>query len=263
MAQGDIAIYGAVRAMTGEGKSAYAQQVYDETQGRFQSAINQDVVDMIDEVFPVMVDIASSNAGVREIGTSITPNIVLDITRKGVDVSASAQTTSSQGTVQPDNKTITDSAKTSGTTTYQISVSQGGQTRSVANQVFKFLNYVYGGELSSKPADAAAVKTQIESWGSSHGVLSDKKNSTAITSDGKIGLSASKYYLFAVKQTAQNVPVTLIVKDAIGGGVINVLSSYKGSDLQITRVNNSGSDYYSWVIVPASSNSWTFQITNS
>ena len=43
MAQGDIEIYGAVRAMTGAGKAAYAQQVFDETQGRFQSAINQDL----------------------------------------------------------------------------------------------------------------------------------------------------------------------------------------------------------------------------
>lgn len=43
MAQGDIEIYGAVRAMTGEGKAAYAQQVFDETQGRFQAAINQDL----------------------------------------------------------------------------------------------------------------------------------------------------------------------------------------------------------------------------
>ena len=43
MAQGDIEIYGAVRAMTGEGKAAYAEQVFDETQGRFQSAINQDL----------------------------------------------------------------------------------------------------------------------------------------------------------------------------------------------------------------------------
>lgn len=43
MAQGDIEIYGAIRAMTGAGKAAYAQQVFDETQGRFQSAINQDL----------------------------------------------------------------------------------------------------------------------------------------------------------------------------------------------------------------------------
>lgn len=46
MAQGDIEIYGAVRAMTGAGKAAYAQQVFDETQERFQSAINQDVKEM-------------------------------------------------------------------------------------------------------------------------------------------------------------------------------------------------------------------------
>ena len=219
--------------------------------------------DMVTEVFPLTVAVASSNAGTREVGTSVTPNIVLSITRKGADVSSSAVTTSNAGSVQSDNKTITDSAKTSGTTTYRISVSQGGQTKAVADQVFKFLNYVYGGELSSKPSGSSAVKTQIESWGSSHGVLSDKKNSTAITSDGEIGLAASKYYLFAVKQTASGVPVTLIVKNANSGGTIDVPSSDKGSDLQITRVNGSGSDYYSWVIVPASSNSWTFKIVNS
>ena len=219
--------------------------------------------DMVVEVFPLTVAVASSNAGTREVGTSVTPNIVLSITRKGVDVSSSAVTTSNAGSVQSDNKTITDGAKTSGTTTYRISVSQGGQTKAVADQVFKFLNYVYGGELSSKPSGASAVKTQIESWGSSHGVLSDKKNSTAITSDGEIGLAASKYYLFAVKQTASGVPVTLIVKNANSGGTIDVPSSDKGSDLQIARVNGSGSDYYSWVIVPASPNSWTFKIVNS
>lgn len=222
--------------------------------------------DMVTEVFPLTIGINSSNARTYEVGDQITPLIVLSITRKGVDVPASDITETISPTpasVSSDKRTITGNQVTSGTTTYQISVTQGGQTRSVANQVFKFLNYVYGGELSSKPADAAAVRAQIESWGSSHGVLSDKKNSTAITSDGKIGLSASKYYLFAVKQTAQNVPVTLIVKNANSGGTIDVPSSDKGSGLQITRANQSGSDYYSWIIVPASSNSWTFQITNS
>lgn len=49
MTQGDIAIYGAVRAMTGEGKAAYAQQVFDETQKKFQSAINQEVGGKVDK----------------------------------------------------------------------------------------------------------------------------------------------------------------------------------------------------------------------
>jgi hypothetical protein len=43
MAEGDIKIYGAIRSMTGDGKAAYASQVYDETLGKFQSEINADV----------------------------------------------------------------------------------------------------------------------------------------------------------------------------------------------------------------------------
>ena len=251
----EIKTYGAIRCKTAEGKAAFAQQIYDEEQGQFQSEINQNINDMVSVVFPVTVGIASSNAGTREIGTSITPNIVLDITRKGVDVSSSAQTTSSQGTVQSDNKTITGSALTSGTTTFQISVSQGGQTVNAPNQVFKFLPYVYGGELSSKPANAAAVKAQIESWGSSHGVLSDKTNSTAIYSTGVVPLSANNYYLFAVKGS-----VNLVCRHA---GTDAVVTGCTTGTATIQRVNNSGSDSYSYIIVEKSQSAWSFKITNS
>lgn len=37
----DIPIYGPLRSMTGEGKAAYASQIYDESLGKFQSEINQ------------------------------------------------------------------------------------------------------------------------------------------------------------------------------------------------------------------------------
>lgn len=239
-------------------------------QAGLMSSADKTVFDeMIKEVFQLTVAVASSNAGTREVGSSsigaITPSIVLSITRKGEDVASDATVNISpnDGSLSQDKKTYTGPSIWSGTKTYQISVSQGGQTVSIPNQVFKFLPYVYGGELASKPANAAAVKTQLESWGSSHGVLSDKKNTTAITSDGKINLPATKYYLFAVKQSAQNIPVTLIVKNANSGGTIDVDNSDKGSNLHVTRVNASGSDYYSWIIVPASSNGWTFQITNS
>lgn len=42
MAEGDIEVYGAIRAQTVEGKAAYAAQIYDEAQGKFQSQINQE-----------------------------------------------------------------------------------------------------------------------------------------------------------------------------------------------------------------------------
>ena len=36
----DIETYGAIRSMTGDGKAAYAEQVYDEALRKFQSQIN-------------------------------------------------------------------------------------------------------------------------------------------------------------------------------------------------------------------------------
>lgn len=245
---GEIKTYGAIRVMTEEGKAAFAQQVYDEDQEQFQSEINQNVNDMVSVVFPVVVGIASSNAGVREIGTSVTPNIVLDIIRKGVDVSASAQTTSSQGTVQSDNKTITDSAKTSGTTTYQISVTQGGQTVSAPNQVFDFMNYMYYGEVSTKPASATAVATLCQ-----NGTLG--KQLSRATTKSSTNLAANKYYVFAVKGS-----VNLVCRHA---GTDAVVTGCTTGTATIQRVNNSGSDSYSYIIVEKSASAWSFKITNS
>lgn len=215
--------------------------------------------DMVTEVFPLTVGVVSSNAGTREVGSStvgaVTPTMVLSITRKGADVASSAVVTPSSGNVGSDNKTITDSPMHSGTKTINVSVVQGGQTKTVSAQ-WQFMNYVYGGQLDAAPADAAAVKAQLESWGSSHGVLSNKTNSTAITSSGAIALPATKYYLFAVKGN-----VTLVVRDAATDGLITGATT--GNGLSVARVNGSGNDNYSWVIVPASSNSWNFKITNS
>lgn len=42
MANGEINIYGAIRSQTGEGKAAYASQIWDEEQGKFQSQINKE-----------------------------------------------------------------------------------------------------------------------------------------------------------------------------------------------------------------------------
>lgn len=41
MANGEINIYGAIRSQTGEGKVAFASQIWDETQQKFQNEINQ------------------------------------------------------------------------------------------------------------------------------------------------------------------------------------------------------------------------------
>lgn len=46
----DIEIYGAVRSMTGEGKSAYAEQIYDEALGKFQDQINANAESSLQEI---------------------------------------------------------------------------------------------------------------------------------------------------------------------------------------------------------------------
>ena len=215
---------------------------------------------VIAELFPITARVVSSNADIREIGSSVIPSIILEITRRGNDVASSATVVFSpdDGSLSQDHKTYTGAQIASGSKTYQISITQEGQATSVQNQTFSFMNYLYKGTLDSKPANATAVKNTIEgSWRNNNKVLSNDKTL------GKTSLAANKYYLFAVKQNAQGSAVNLVVKNANSGGTIDVPNSGKGSDLQITRVNNTGSDYYSWIIVPASSNSWYFQITNS
>lgn len=204
--------------------------------------------DVVTEVFPVKVQIVVSNADVREVGTSVTPNIVLNITRKGVDVAESAVVTvSPSGTVGSDNKTITDTAISSGSKTYQIAVTQGGQTVNAPNQTFSFKNYRYLGVVSSKPNTdniVAAIRALL-------------KELSTVTTLGQTTLEANKYYLFAVKGI-----VDLIVKNAKSGGTISIGPSDKGT-ATVPQENGLGSNTYSWVIVPASTSTWYFQITNS
>ena len=220
--------------------------------------------ELANEVFPLTVELGANNAGSYEVGSEISPSMEIVATRRGAAVTLTANDVdvSPTGSYNASTGIVTDTAFTppvSGSKTYTIEVTQGGQTKEV-NAVYQYKYYLYKGVLDAKPSpmSATAIKTLIEgSWRDSNKVLSN--DSTL----GSTPLAATKYYLFAVRQSAQGSPVTLIVKNANSGGTIDVPSSDKGSDLQITRVNGSGSDYYSWVIVPASSNSWTFKIVNS
>ena len=261
----DLYIYGAVRAMTEEGKAAYAGQVYDESRAQFQSEINAsfgaDIADMMTEVFPLQVAVDSPNAGTYEIGTSVTPSIVLDITRKGTDVASRSQVsfTPADGSLSQDKKTYTGAAISSGTKTYRVEVTQGGQTvvhdGSDTNDAYKnklkftFLNYRYYGAVSSKPANADAVKTLCQ-----NGTLTKQLSSS--TTMGKTALAASKYFVFVIPTTSPN----LIVKNANSGGTVDNAGS---GTFELARVNGIGTVNCKYVIVPASPNAWNFEITNS
>ena len=205
--------------------------------------------DVVTEVFPVKAVIASSNADVREVGTSVTPTIVLSITRKGADVSSSATVAvTPSGTVGPDGKTITDSAISSGSKTYHIAVTQGGQTVDAPDQKFEFMNYRYYGAVSSKPANADAVKTLCQ-----NGTLIKQLSSS--TTMGKTALAGNKYFVFVIPTTSPN----LTVKNYNSGGTVDNAGS---GTFELARVNGTATLNCKYVIVPASSNAWNFEITN-
>ena len=207
--------------------------------------------DMVTEVFPLTVGVVSSNAGSFEVGTSVTPQIVLSITRKGVDVPAADITeniTPNPAYVSPDKRTISGNQVSSGTTTYQIAVTQGGQTKNAPNQVFDFMNYMYLGEVSTKPANATAVATLCE-----NGSLG--KQLSRATTKASTNLAANRYYVFAVKGS-----VNLVCRHA---GTDAVVTGCTTGTATIQRVNNSGSDSYSYIIVEKSASAWSFKITNS
>jgi hypothetical protein len=218
--------------------------------GLMSSEDKNNINALLTKVFPLVVAIAKSTAGTYEIGSRVTPSIQLNITRRGANVASSADVTPSSGLYDAATKTVTDSEMTSGTKTINVSVVQGGQTEQVSAQ-WKFMNYIYAGDIgTSTLANATAVKNKIESsWRDSNMSLSDS------TTKGSTPLAANHYYLFAVKGSAN-----LVVRDAATNGVISGCTT---GTVTIVRVNNSGSDSYSYVIVPASTLSWNFKITNS
>ena len=260
----EIKTYGAIRCKTEEGKAAFAGQIYDENLGQFQSAINDafgaDIADMMTEVFPLQVAVDSPNAGTYEIGTSVTPSIVLDITRKGADVASRSQVsfTPADGSLSQDKKTYTGAEISSGTKTYRVEVTQGGQTvvhdGSDTNDAYKnklkftFSNYRYYGAVDTKPANANAVKALCQ-----NNTLTKQLSSS--TTMGKTALAANKYFVFVIPTTSPN----LIVKNYNSGGTVDNAGS---GTFELARVNGTATLNCKYVIVPASSNAWNFEITN-
>lgn len=224
--------------------------------GLVATDVQQGIRELATGIFPVKATFYESNAGTFEVGDKIIPRMVLDIKRNGVNVQSSSTVSVNppedmEVTTVSNRKVITYTGEplTYGTTTYQIAVTQGGQTANIPNQVFSFLNYSYYGAVSTKPADAAAVKTLCQ-----NGTLTKQLSSS--TTMGKTALAASKYFVFVVPNTS----VSLIVKNANSGGTVDNAGA---GTVEIARVNGTANLNYKYVIVPASSNAWNFEIVNS
>lgn len=206
-------------------------------------------------IFPVTASIYEGNTGTFETGDQIVPLLKLDIKRNGVNVQSSSTVSVNppedmEVTTASNRKVITYTGEplTSGTHTYAIDVVQGGQHAAPLTAEYKFSYYRYKGALSSKPNTANIVAA----------IRALPKELSTVTKLEQTTLEGGMYYLFAVKGT-----VSLIVKNAKSGGTIDIPASDKGTCI-VPQENGVGDgNTYSWVIVPASPNTWYFQITNS
>lgn len=231
-------------------------------QGLASENVNAALAELATEIFPLTVEVGTYTDTYEVGSTNIKPEIPVAIKRHGEYVDGAATIVVSPNTAEFDTtnhkvvETGTLYTQMTGTQPYQVTATQGGQTKSVTARVYVQYYAYYGDIGTSTLADATAVKNKIESsWRDTNKKFSTKTDSTLITSDGKVTNQANHYYLFAVQGSR-----TLIVKNAATGGVI---SGCQTGTATIQRVNGSGSDTYSWVIVPASPNSWDFKITNS
>ena len=208
------------------------------------------------QVFPATVSVTgSSGFGVHEVGDVVTPSISWRVARETIgeitDADITPMSSSGSDWTSPSGapfKGITEYTFPSVTTdtSYRVVVKAPGfDDLTIGPLTTKFTRYRYYGILSEKP------NTITESIVKSLGTKELNDSGTL----GSTSLGASRYFLFAVPGVK-----TLVVRHS---GTDAIVDADKGT-LEVRRENGPGTAYtYSWVLVPASSITWTFKITAS
>ena len=201
----------------------------------------KDLDDVVLQVFPLVVTVASSNADAYEKGETVTPAVELSIKRRGVNVASEATITTTM-TVDGTSLSYEDITEN---TSFNISVSHKGSTVSVPQQQYKFFNYVYGEVLYSEPTDVVAAISAAQT-------VCELSNRTTYSGT----LAAGRVFIFAVPGN-----VNLVCRHTETGAVITGCT--KGTALIPRKCDPNTTDSYSYIIVPASDVSWNFKITNT
>lgn len=236
--------------------------------------------ELASEVFPLKVEILSqgSNGGSHEVTDAehpVTPTFALAITRRGRSVASSAtivvenHVAGSGSYSEVSGATIYNGVLTCPTIinsmVYRIAVTQGGQTVALdgddntgeyaSKLKFSFMNYRYRGAVSANniPSDVTAKTNYVKQLCQNNTISKELSTSTQLT--GKNALAADKCYVFVIPTQSPN----LIVKNANSGGTVDNAGS---GTFELARVNGTGTVNCKYVIVPASSNAWNFEITN-
>lgn len=208
----------------------------------------QDLDAVVLQVFPLEVTVASSNAGLFEKGTTVTPDVRIDIMRRGVTVKDNASLSSTLRVVgETTNGLRLGYDAITENTSFNIAVSHKGATVNVPQQQYRFVNFIYGDVLSAAP-EAGSIETHLRE------ARTLRQLSTSTTYNGT--LQAGKFFIFGVPGN-----VSLVCRHSETGAIISGCTT---GTVQVPRQNNYDvTDLYSYIVVPSSDVAWNFKITNS
>lgn len=208
----------------------------------------QDLDAVVLQVFPLEVTVASSNAGLFEKGTTVTPDVRIDIMRRGVTVKDHASLSSTLRVVgETTNGLRLGYDAITENTSFNIAVSHKGATVNVPQQQYRFVNFIYGDVLSAAP-EAGSIATHLRE------ARTLSQLSTSTTYNGT--LQAGKFFIFGVPGN-----VSLVCRHSETGAIISGCTT---GTVQVPRQNNYDvTDLYSYIVVPSSDVAWNFKITNS
>ena len=208
----------------------------------------QDLDAVVLQVFPLEVTVASSNAGLFEKGTTVTPDVRIDIMRRGEGVARNTSLVSTMRVAQEaDNYLWLTYDAITENTSFNIAVSHKGSTVNVPQQQYRFVNFIYGDVLSAAP-EPGSIATHLRE------ARTLSQLSTSTTYNGT--LQAGKFFIFGVPGN-----VSLVCRHSETGAIISGCTT---GTVQVPRQNNYDvTDMYSYIVVPSSDVAWNFKITNS
>ena len=257
-----------------------SQVTVNSSAGLNASNVQAALGELAKEVFPLVATIdlasASNTGGNYEVGSQAIAKFVLDCSRRGNDVLSSStillERKVGSGSYEEREYNIAnsvigdDEGSVTNNCTYRITITQNGQSVVIDDTLdngkykgklsFTFMNYRYRGAVSANniPSDATAKTNYVKQLCQNNTISKELSTSTQLT--GKNALAADKCYVFVIPTQSPN----LIVKNANSGGVVD--NAGLGT-FELARVNGTGTVNCKYVIVPASSNAWNFEITNS
>jgi len=208
----------------------------------------KDIEDLMDKVFPVTPEILeSSGFGVFELGTSVTPELSWRVMKGSSEVQEYQVTLF---TKTPEHSWVPGVPQegtghfvfpeVSQDTSWRLLLETPGEVV-IGPLSSEFRRYRYYGVLQGDPGEVTENLVK--------GLQRDLQTTKTYQ---KTTLRSGEYFLFAVPGASN-----LIVRHS---GTDAIVDSRTGT-LSVTGA--SGSYTYTWVLVPASGNSWTFIITNT